>query len=168
MKKQDILTIIITFVFGLLGGIYLYLTGFAPIENKISLPDAVELAQFTLVSDVYGGCRNTCPSFQVMNNGSYRYLYTPSAGAEQIVRQGNLPISIQRSLKNALNVDTLTAQSRSTQPPICNSYTDGIDVIYDITYAGEQYILDSCGTSVDSNSELWIALNSIWDYLENL
>jgi len=168
MKKQDILTILITFVIGILGGAYLYLTGFAPVESKMSLPDAVELAQFTLVSDVYGGCRNMCPSFQVVNNGSYRYIYTPPAGGDQVVRQGSLPISLQRNLKNALNSEILEDQSLPIEPTICNSYTDGVDVIYDITFAGQQYILDSCGTNVDLDSELWTSLRNIWNYLQSL
>ena len=168
MKKQDLLSILITFVAGMLGGVYLYLTGFAPLESKVSLPDAVALAQFTMVSDVYGGCRDTCPSFQLVNDGTYRYLYTPEAGAEKIVRQGTLPITLQRRLKDALSPETLEIQSRAIQPAICNSYTDGIDVLYDITLAGEQYVLDSCGTAVDTNSELWQVFRDIWDYLQGL
>ena len=147
---------------------YLFLTGFAPMESKVSLPDAVALAQFVMVSDVYGGCRDACPSFQLVNDGSYRYLYTPTAGAEQIVRQGTLPISLQRQLKKALSPADLEAQSRSINPALCNSYTDGIDVLYDITLAGKQYFLDSCGTDVDTSGALWITLNNIWDYLETL
>lgn len=168
MKKQDYISIAITFTIGCLGGIYLFLTGFAPMENKTNLPDAVALAQFVMVSDVYGGCRESCPSFQVVNDGSYRYMYTPNFGEDQVVRQGTLPISYQRQLKNALSPEDLKAQARPINPAMCNNYTDGIDVIYDITLAGEQYILDSCGTDVNTSGALWIALNNIWDYLETL
>ncbi|MCB9815623.1 hypothetical protein H6785_03555 [Candidatus Nomurabacteria bacterium] len=168
MKKQDLVSILITFAFGVFGGGYLYLTGFAPLENKVSLPDVVALSQFVLVSDTYGGCRDNCPSFQVVNDGSYRYLYVPTDGTGQVVRQGTLPSSIQRKLKSVLDPEKLSAQAESIQPTSCNSFSDGVDVVYDITLAGEQYILDSCGTAVDRNSELWLTLRSIWEYLQTL
>ena len=52
------------------------------------------------------------------------------------------------------------------EPAICNSYTDGIDVVYEITLDGKEYTLDSCGTAVEASSRLWEVLSSIWTYFE--
>lgn len=168
MKKQDLLSILITFAVGLFAGSYLYLTGFAQIEAEIALPDVVEASQFVVVGDAYGGCRNTCPSFQVVNDGSYNYLYTPGAGADQVKRQGKLTYELHRKLKNALIESELIRQSRRIEPSTCNSYVDGIDVAYEITLDSKIYVIDSCGTSADGQSQLWVTLSEVWSYFETL
>ncbi len=171
MKKQDILSIIITFAFGLLGGMFLYMTGgAASLDNKLAVPEEKELeekvSEFAIVSDVYGGCREACPSFQILNDGSYRYYRTPAAGAEPVLRQGTLPLPLQRQLRKALVAETLERESLEIEPSVCNSFTDGIDVKYEITLDGEKYEINSCGTAVDDNGVLWTTLSAIWDYFE--
>lgn len=168
MKRQDILSIAITFAMGFIAGIYLYVSGFAGLMNSISIGDQSSVNEFVIVADAYGGCRSECPSFQVQTDGSYRYLYTPTQGSEQILRQGTLPLDIRRNLKSAVSPRTLALQSRSIEPVQCESFGDGIDVVYEITVDGVEYTLDSCGTSVDANSDLWQTLNSIWLYYGSL
>jgi hypothetical protein len=168
MSRQDLISVLMTFVVGIAGGFYLYLTGFAPWVNEISDIEISPTTQFTIISEVYGGCRDTCPSYQVQHNGTYRYLYTPRAGADQVLRQGTLPIPLQRKLKAALDVAEIIPQTRETTPAMCNSYTDGIDLDYFITIGDTEYVLSSCGTAVNPTGELWTALNEVWDYLENL
>ena len=168
MKKQDALSIIITFLVGVVAGVYMYLGNAAGWLAELATPDATEVATaFVIVGDVYGGCRTACPSFQVSHDGSYRYLYTPAAGAEQVLREGTLPRQLQRQLTDSLTPAALAAQSQAIQPAVCNSYTDGIDVVYDISYAGEQYTLDSCGTAVVAESVLWVTLGDIWTHFES-
>ncbi|MCA9354255.1 MAG: hypothetical protein KC877_01915 [Candidatus Kaiserbacteria bacterium] len=166
MKKQDALSIIITFVMGFAAGVYLFLSQAAPVVHKYDVPTEEKVSQFMIVGDVYGVCRNTCPSFQVQADGTYRYLYTPRAGAEQILREGELPAELKRKLRSALTVSALNMQSREIEPAICNSYTDGIDILYDITLDGTQYYLDSCGTDVDPDGAVWSTLSDVWDYFE--
>lgn len=168
VKRQDLISILITFLVGVAAGMYLYLTGFAGLVSKLSIPDIEKATEFVIVGDVYGGCREACPSFQVVHDGSYRYLYTPAAGAEQVLRQGVLPISLRRQLEAVITPIELAKQSKEIQPLLCNSYSDGIDVKYEITLDGQLYVLDSCGTAVEAESELWITLGSIWTYYENL
>jgi hypothetical protein len=166
MKSQDLLSVLITFVVGVFAGGYLYLNEAAPVLSKLSVPTVEKVSQFTVVGDVYGGCRDTCPSFQLVEDGTYRYLYTPAAGAEQVVRAGKLPRELHDRLRSTLITSALETQSSVIQPAICNSYTDGIDILYDITVDGKQYQLNSCGTAVKAEGGLWSALSSVWDYFE--
>jgi len=168
MKRQDLISILITFAVGMVGGAYLYLTGFAPLVNEISDIELSPTSRFEIVSEVFGSCRETCPSFQVLSNGTYRYLYTPRAGAEQVVRQGTLPIPMQNQLKAALDVNEIALQAREITPLLCNSFTDGIDIDYFITIDAVEYSLSSCGTAVDPASEIWLTLDGVWEYFENL
>lgn len=168
MKKSDIISILITFLVGAFAGSYLYLTGFAPIEAEITVPDVREVSQFEIVGDVYGGCRDTCPSFQLLNDGSYRYLYTPSFGAEQVIREGKLPYELNRKLHNTLTESELSIQSQVIKPATCNSYVDGIDVVYKISLNDKIFTINSCGTAVDGESELWKTLGKIWTYYETI
>jgi hypothetical protein len=168
MKKQDFISVLVTFLFGLFAGAYLYLTGFAPMANELADIEISPTTRYAVVSEVYGGCRETCPSFQVLSNGTYRYLYTPRAGAEQVVRQGTLPLPIQNKLKASLDVNAILPQTKEVTPLVCNSYTDGIDIEYFITIGEVEYILDSCGTAVDPDGEVWLVLDGIWEYFENL
>lgn len=171
MKKQDVLTILFTFCAGFLAGVFLYVTGgAAAVDVKTNVPDEQELkeqvSEFSVVSDVYGGCRDACPSFQILGDGSYRYYRTPAAGAEPVLRQGTLPQPLQRQLRKALVATILEKESSEIEPSVCNSFSDGIDVKYEITLDGEEYVVDSCGTAIDDNGVLWTTLSSVWDYFE--
>jgi hypothetical protein len=166
MKKEDFVSIMITFVVGFFIGGYLYTTNTARWVAEVETPDIEELSEFTIVGDVYGGCRSACPSFQLLGDGSYRYLFTPAAGADQVLRQGALPIQMRRNLRKVLTDEALLVQSKSIEPLICNSYTDGIDVKYEITIDSKDYVIDSCGTNVQSESALWVTLGEVWDYFE--
>ena len=144
----------------------MYLADAARFIVNLSVPDAEEFSELTITGEVYGGCRNACPSFQVQADGSYRYLYTPEAGAAQVIRQGDLPVRLRNNLKDVLTPTALEKQSTVIEPLVCNSYSDGIDVQYDITLNGRDYFIDSCGTNVDGAGVLWKTLGSIWTYFE--
>jgi len=169
MVGQHIISILITFIAGFLAGGFLYLTGgSATKDSKAEVPVAEKLSEFTIVGDVYGGCdlAGVCPSFQVLSDGSYRYYRTPSSGAEQVLRQGTLPLDLQKSLKKVVIPVTLAAQAKKIEPALCNSAMDGIDVKYQITLDGVEYVIDSCGTVVDDKGQLWTTLGAVWDYFE--
>jgi hypothetical protein len=168
IPKQDLLSIFFTFLVGFFGGVYLYLTGFAPFANELADIEISPTTRFEIVSEVYGGCREACPAYQVLSNGNYRYVYTPRAGAEQIIRQGTLPAGLQNNLKAALDEEAIVLQAEEVTPLVCNSYSDGIDIDYFITIGETEYLLSSCGTAVDADSELWLTLDSIWAYFESL
>lgn len=142
------------------------MTNFADFFSKMSTPDETKISEFVIEAEMYGGCRNTCPSFQVLNDGTYHYLYTPSAGSEKVVRKGDIPFDLQLRLREVVTREALWQQSVKKEPAVCNSYTDGIDVVYEITLDGTTYVLDSCGTSVDTGSPLWNTFRSIWSHFE--
>jgi len=169
MTKQEKLSIFITFLVGFFVGGYLYLSNFAFFLAKLTVPEmkTVETpASFIIVSDAYGGCRSACPSFRLLSDGTFRYIYTPSAGADQVIRQGVLPLTYIRELQTVLTATELTRESRPLEPAFCNSYTDGIDVSYQITLNGMLYKLDSCGTAVEGEGQVWKTLGGIWTYFE--
>jgi len=39
-------------------------------------------------------------------------------------------------------------------------------VRYTITKNGEEFILDTCGTRVNTDSAMWQSVRKIWDFLE--
>lgn len=155
-----------TFFVGVTAGAYIFLVGFASTVATLEVPDQEKIEELVIESDVYGGCREACPSFQVLGDGSYRYLYSVSYDEPQVIQSGSIPFSLRRELLKNLTTQALTTQSQSITPAICSSYSDGIDVRYTITRDGSKYILDTCGTRVDTNSPLWISVKKIWDYLE--
>lgn len=157
---------IATFFFGLFVGVYFYVGNVAGLADQVSVPDAETVASFTITSEVYGGCRTSCPAFHIEYDGSYRYRFTPGAGREQVVREGVLPRSLRARLERTLTETALAPEAKVVQPAVCNSYTDGIDVRYNITVAGNTYRLDSCGTAVDSDGVVWASLRDLWDYFE--
>jgi hypothetical protein len=166
MKRQEVFSVFITFLVGFFVGGYFYLTNAAGFIAKLTTPSVEQVSEFIVIGEVYGGCRSACPSFRVADDGSYRYLYTPSAGADQVVRQGALPRSLVRELRTVLTDRGLKRESRIIEPAFCNSYTDGIDVFYRITLDSATYTLDSCGTAVTADGQLWTTLGKVWTYFE--
>lgn len=167
MNKNNLLSMLITFVVGFFAGSYLFTTGFADTVARFTTPDSESVTTFSVESYVYGSCGDACPSFQVVDDGAYRLFFTPVAGAEQVLRQGTLPFSELRQLKNALVVADLSRQSQVRQPTLCNSFAEGIDIRYEVTISDAKYTLDSCGTAVDATGDVWRALDGVWNYLEN-
>lgn len=168
LSKQDMISILLTFGMGFVAGVYLYIVGFGAFMAQIAVPDQERASEFVIIADMYGGCRSDCPSFQVQSDGEYRYLYVPQVGQETVLRQGTLPLTLQRELRSVVTGRALRQQSVVVEPEACNSFVDGVDVAYDITLGGEEYVIDSCGTAVVGDSELWLALNRIWEYFDSL
>lgn len=166
MKKQDILSIMITFVVGFMAGGYLYVVGLAGWVANIGVPTEERASSFVVVGDLYGGCRDNCPSFQLLGNGSYRYVYVQVAGEGRKLIEGALPLKQQRALAIAMTEKNLVSQSEPVTVETCNSHVDKMDVKYEITIEGTKYNLDSCKTAYDGASSLWQTLNGVWGYLE--
>lgn len=165
MKSQDLLSILITFFVGVVAGAYIFLVGYAPTVAKFEVPNQSEAQSLVIESEVYGSCRNACPAFQ-LDGHSYRYLYYTSYDDPPVIKQGSIPFALRRELQKNLTLRALQAQSQPRTPALCGSYEDGIDVQYTITLDGLRYVLDTCGTNVDTNSPLWLSIKKIWDYVE--
>jgi hypothetical protein len=168
MERQDVVSILITFAVGFIAGGYLYVGYF----TKLYGPDAVATQEatkeFSITGEAYGSCGDACPAFQLLKDGTYRYRYSAQIGQPAIVRDGTLPLNIQRSVKDALDEDSLQSESEPVEAVVCNSTSGGVDIRYRISFAGEMYEIDSCGTAVNDSGELWSSLNEIWGYLQTV
>jgi hypothetical protein len=164
MKQNDVVSILFTAVIGLIAGASLYVMHFSKLVAPDTVPTETSIDQLTIVSESYGSCGNDCPSFQVVADGSYRYQYAPSQGAEKVIKSGTLPLELQYKLKQAVTATALTEQSQPEVPADCNSRHGAIDIRYNITLSSAVFGLDSCGTTVDDQSDLWVALSSVWNY----
>jgi hypothetical protein len=168
MEKDDLVSILITIVIGFIGGGYLYVAHFTKLYKQDEVQTQVEQAQFSLVGEAYGSCGNNCPAFQIKNDGTYRYRYYTEANQPPTVREGTLPLTEQRTIKRALDEGALKEQSDPISVGNCNSATGGVDIKYDVVYKAQQYQINSCGTAVDSEGDLWLAFSAVWQYLQTV
>ncbi len=168
MEKDDLVSIVITIVIGFVGGAYLYVAHFTKLYGNDGVETQEEQLEFSLQGEAYGSCGTNCPAFQVKNDGSYRYRYYTEVNQPPVVREGTLPLSEQRTLKRALDEGALGEQSKIVSPGTCNSATGNIDIRYLVVYKAQQYKIDSCGTAVDSEGDLWVAFSAIWQYLQTV
>jgi hypothetical protein len=104
----------------------------------------------------------------VVKDGSYRYQFTAEVGQEKSIKSGTLPIDVQRAVKKVLIEENLVEQSQPVTPTDCNSRNNAIDVRYKISLEGAEYTLDSCGTAVLGEGELWNGLAKIWSYFQTV
>lgn len=168
MKRQEILLLLMTFVTGVFVGVYAYFAGYSPAAQSVSESMEGLVDEITIVGQAYGGCdrSSACPSFQVAPDGSYRYFYQPGGATTQALREGVLPVAMRRDLLSVLDEPSLAVASQETAPALCESFVDGIDVRYTVSINETEYVLDSCGTAVDGEGELWQTLSGLWTYLE--
>lgn len=168
MKKQELLSILITLMVGFFAGSFLYLNTFTGMINGDSVDSLEEVESFSITSQAYGGCRDNCPAFRINSDGSFRYQYVPSVGAEPLLRSGELPRRIERELSREITTRALAPQTAETNTSNCASYTDGIDIRYEVVIDGTTYVLDSCKTAVDTISGSWQALGNVWSYFTEI
>lgn len=168
MKKQELLSILITLVVGFFAGGFLYVNVFSGMIDTNGVESLAEQEAFSITSQAYGGCRDNCPAFRVNSDGSYRYQYVPEIGAQPLLRSGTLPRAIQRNLAREITTRSLAPQTARTNNNACASYSDGIDITYEVLIDGTTYVLDSCNTTVDQSSDAWEALSSVWTYFTEI
>jgi hypothetical protein len=168
MKKQELLSILITLVVGFFAGSFLYLNTFAGMVGSNDVDSLEEQESFSITSQAYGGCRENCPAFRVNSDGSFRYQYVPEVGAEPLVRSGELPRRLERELGREITTSALASQTAQINSTNCASFTDGIDITYEVVIDGTTYVLDSCRTDIDPTSEAWQALGNVWSYFTEI
>lgn len=170
MRREDKLLILSTFIVGMAIGMYAYFAGFAPVTKSVTETVSEWSDTLTIIGEAYGGCdmANMCPSFYIDTDGGYRYFYHPNGVAEAVLREGTVSRSLLRELQQNATQAELQVSSRPTDPAYCDSYVDGIDVRYTVTLNDQEYVLDSCGTDVNSDGPLWKSLSNIWDFFETV
>jgi len=171
MEKQVTLTFLFTFLVGLACGVYVYFAGYSPVATTVVEKVETLSDSLVIVGEAYGGCamvQNSCPSFQVSDDGEYRYFYKPRQATEQVLREGSIPRALMADLRQVATMNELQVASLPIEPAFCDSYRDGIDVKYRVTVNDTTYELDSCGTDVDGNGVLWQTLSQLWQYFETV
>lgn len=164
--SQDILIMIVTFIVAVCAGFYLYLTAFAPQFEEFAGQTEAVYEDFVVEGTQYGGDRlgGTAPSFQILENGTYRYLpYTP-AGEVVKAREGTVPRSLLTEVKNAMTDEALATAATIVMRGDCMSYVDGLDYNYSVTLNGENYTLDTCTTNLKIEGTLSTTLDKLWNY----
>jgi hypothetical protein len=161
MEREDLISILLTFVMGMVAGGYLYLTQVASLDRMLAMPDLATSESFVVVGESYGSCGRDCPQFRVAPDASYRYFYTNASG-ERALLEDTLPNSLMRPLRGNITARELKQQSADSS--VCTATDDGISIRYRITLDGTTYELDSCGTAVDYSSPLWKSLTPLWQH----
>ena len=165
MSHQDKLSILITFIIGILAGGYLYLTGFA---TTFKLPEATTddvYAEFVIIGESYGACKQTgdCLSFQLLENGKYRALFGDGS-REAVTHEASIPFSLRRELKANLTPTQLTLESRLLNNSVCQFGNEGTNYRFRISRDEVSYVLDTCLTDVDYNGLPWQTLVKLWNH----
>lgn len=166
MTPQDRVSLLITFVVGLLVGAYLYTTGFA---TTFKLPEANEAGVYTgfvLVGEAYGTCRaeQSCVTFQVVGDGVYRAIFdTDAEGNKNAVQEGRLPGNLRRPLERTLIVTEL---ARMNQPLMVSECAyEGTNYRFKVTLEQVEYNLDTCQSAIDYESSAWASLTAVYNYI---
>lgn len=167
-KKQDIILMGTTFLVGVFVGGYMYVIGFAPQFQEFTGQTEDIYEGFVVEGEQYGGFRaGTPPSFQVLQDGSFRYIgYTPS-GQMAEPKEGTVPRAIWSEVKNTLDEDALIDSSEDVASESCISYVDGIDYNYKVTLQSQIFELDTCTTALN-NTKVKTSLDKLWNYFETL
>jgi len=169
-SSKDYLVMIMTFVVGIISGFYLYVTAFAPQFDEFIGQTEEVYEDFVLEGTQYGGDRmgGTAPSFQVLENGAYRYLPYAASGEVPEAQEGVLPRALFNEVTQTLTAEALEISSQIVTRGDCMSYVDGRDYTYNVTLEGEEYTLDTCTTALSSGSILNTTLDKVWNYFETL
>ena len=166
--KSDLVVLLMTFVTGILAGSYIYFTGFREIDFEPREPQAAP-SSFSIAVSMYGGCAmvGICPSYRFDETGAFQLFTDTRSGVEERL-SGQVPQEWLQRVESALATIDLQAQSTPQEYESCAAWLDGIDFEYNITVAGEQFRLDTCGTAVDVDNELIETLDELFEVLPNL
>lgn len=168
-SKQDITIMVITFLVGIFAGFYLYTTAFAPQFDEFVGQTESVYEDFVVDGTKYGGNRaGTAPSFQLLADGTFRYLPYTDSGMLGEVREGTLQRTLLREIKDNLTASSLELASQNVTRGDCASYVDGLDYSYSVTIDGDSYTLDTCTTNFRFDSDTYQTLDKLWKYFETL
>jgi hypothetical protein len=164
MKRQDIWTLLTTFVVGMIAGGYVYVTGFKPQFEQFSGQTAEVYQDLVIEGEQYGGDGlRTLPAFQVVSDATFTYVPEAMPGEPGLPVQGTLPRALWNALSDELNGDDLFVNSQLVTVADCASAQGGIDYRYTITLDSVVYNLDTCGTNF-TNAALQETLDRLWNY----
>lgn len=168
METRDLILMIGTFCIGIFTGGYVYLVGFVPTYVDTTPDGFDESNSFMVVGEVYGAC-SECPVFRITDDRNFRFFAnTKSAAASESIT-GAYPRADYLTLTAVAQPERLqiasapipnTCQSNDTRPKF-------VGYRFTVTVEGVDYELDSCTTSLESDSELFITLKEVFSILED-
>jgi hypothetical protein len=166
ISRQDKISIILTFFMGVFAGGYLYLTGFATTFEPPEASEADIYTQFVITAESYGGCENddTCLSFQVLENGSFRAIY--DGIGDGTPKDGRIPSSLRGDLYDTLTAGVLVPASKTVTKNKCQY--EGTNYLFEITRDEVVYVIDTCTSAISYDSDEWKVLAKLWNYMGNL
>lgn len=171
MTTQDKFIFILTFVTGLAAGMYVYVISFKPTYTPETINTEEVMAEdFSVIGKQYGGDRQNdyvAPSFRITADGSFSYRAGGSASLGLETTEGKLPKTLINDIRSLATFEELEYLSENNPDGNCQSDVDGIDYQYRIILESEEFQLDSCGTLLGYDSDLAIALEDVWTYLED-
>ncbi len=148
MHRSDIISIVVTFLVGMVVGVYLYLFGFAQqfdVLEEISDSGGEELV---INGEAYGGCARGggCGTFQVAGDGAFTSFPPVAVGDERLRRTGRVDEVLWDEL--SLILTPLRLRELATEAPSgdCASFYDGIDYRFYIDRGDERFLIDTCTT----------------------
>lgn len=165
MSHQDKISILITFVVGVLVGGYLYLTGFATTFKLPEVTTDKAYTEFVIIGESYGACKQTgeCFSFQLLENGKYRALFGYGSN-DTVTHEASIPFSLKRALKRNLTQELLTFDSTLMSTRVCQFGNDGTNYRFRISRDEVSYVLDTCLTDINYDELPWQTLIKLWEH----
>jgi len=165
MSKQEISSIIITFLMGLVAGAYLFIYGFS---TTFKLPEVTTddaYTQFVVTGEGYGACDvlDQCLSFQVLENGKYRAILE-NGDNEPLIKEGSIPRKVNQQLKKNLTAGILNQQSQPLPTSNCRYGPEANNYRYQVSVDLVNYTLDTCQNQIDYNGQAWLSLVGLWNY----
>jgi hypothetical protein len=166
MRRQDIVSIIVTFVVGLLTGGYLYLFGFSQqfsldeLSESVATPDR----DFTMTIEAYGGCDRSgrCPRYVVGSDGAVTGTVpaTPEAGKVT----GQLDQQLWLELQDYFYPEQLDVLSEPmVSADDCASADDGVDYQVTVIRGSVTYRLDTCRSALAEDDVAYALLLDVVD-----
>ena len=169
MQFNDWFLFISTFIIGLLGGAYLYLTVFVP--EYVQNPDIIELSdqrkeRLQVSAEQYGGCDMTssCAAYAFSGDRQYRYQPGVIRNTQENIETGDIPRALFNYILETIEEADLTYLASPAQRS-CTSWVDGIDVRYNVEIGGEFYLLDTCTTQLEASGDVAMALQELFIYM---
>ncbi len=161
MTGQQMVLISLTFLTGLLVGMYLYVAYFAPTYTQTG----VDEADFELIGNSYGRCENEegCASFRLTDNRELAYLPPSRTGVDVSVLTTVISRSSYRSIYNRISTADLDALAEPIFGVECISSSGGDDYTYTIMVEGSTYVLDTCETGLAFDEEMQELLRGVFD-----
>jgi hypothetical protein len=148
MPKHMYTFLLLTFLMGMLAGVYIYFVTRTPAANQTISSETNR--GYEIVANTYGGCeRAGCNSLRIQDDGSYTYL---------VSRMDTMYSRYEDSLSKRQIADLEERMSETSFETIeesmfegeCPTAYDAVAYRFVIRYEGTTHNLDSCVVSLDN------------------